>query len=120
MNATAEGWFVVSDASSRKIKLYVKLTATGRLILSGERGGDEFENICVSGFTEMIHNGTENAYVIELMKHMEENVPNLSLATSSFEIYESMSGGLQAILSRFTKVFDEKNALLYCQNNAET
>ena len=112
MNATAEGWFVVSDASSRKIKLYVKLTATGRLILSGERGGDELENICVSGFTEMIHNGTENAYVIELMKHMEENVPNLSLATSSFEIYESMSGGLQAILSRFTKVFDEKTH--YC------
>ena len=76
--------------------------------MSGERGGDELENIYVSGFTEMIHNGTENAYVIELMKHMEENVPNLSLATSSFEIYESMSGGLQAILSRFTKVFDEK------------
>eukprot|EP00944_MAST-04C_sp_MAST-4C-sp1_P001731 g1731.t1 len=108
MSGTAEGWFVVSDASSRKVKSYVKLTATKRLILSAERGGDELENICVSGFTEMIHKGTENGYIIELMKHMEEQVPNLCLATSSFETYESMSGGLQAILSRFTKVIDEK------------
>ena len=104
MSGTAEGWFVVSDASSRKVKSYVKLTATKRLILSAERGGDELENICVSGFTEMIHKGTENGYIIELMKHMEEQVPNLCLATSSFEMYESMSGALQAILSSFTKV----------------
>ena len=96
-----------------------KLTdATGRLILSGERGGDELENICVSGFAEMIHNGTENAYVIELMKHMEENVPNLSLATSSFEIYEST-----ILASNSVKIHQKcstKNALLYCQNTVET
>ena len=106
MNVIAEGWFVVSDASSKTAKLYVKLIATRQLILSAERGGDELESMYASGFTEMINKKTENGYIIELMKHVEEKVPNICLATSSFETYGTMHGGLQAILSRFTKVSD--------------
>ena len=75
MSGTAEGWFTFPMLFPVR---YPRQTHAAVRDLSAERGGDELKYI--SGFTEMIHKGTENGY-IEFKKHMEEQVPKLCLVT---------------------------------------